>query len=356
MDEILEHQWETKDNVCFLSQPGLGKTKKIEGWMQAKADADPKFGRIWFDGGTLSPTDTVMSMPNIGEQTIDRLLARDLLPATVPGTYGVIYIGEWPLMSGEVSRGWQKMMNHEWFNGKRIEPGWLIVSDGQRMVDKSFVNVQSRAIWNRFVVFNMEFDIEYALDIVKQHYHTEVAAYCIRNPQHVDNYSDVFESTRETNDLTAQEGKHGIWASLRSWDKVSRLLHVTPKPYEEELVARVGSGVATSFSIFRKMLDKLATREQINKNPQGAPVPEKMDECWALLTMLALTVNKEDFKPVSVYMHRYKTEHQIAFFRLMQEQLAKRNDGSSSAIRATKEYLSWISEDHISKMLKGATK
>jgi hypothetical protein len=362
MEHLLARALRTGNNYRFLSPPAYGKTTSIYLFADKEQAKDKDFLFIPFDGGTLAPTDTVMSMPNIPEQTIDRLLDRTLIPATREGAHGIIYIGEWMLMAMEVSKGFQKMVNHEYFaQGRRIQPGVIFITDGNRLKDRSGGQQGSRAVDSRFRTFELEFDTERGLDIVKSYYHTKVSTFLIRNPTLVDNYADIFENEkREANDLAYIEGKsYAAWANLRSWKYVSDILfdqdNTSEIVYPEEIHRGVGTGVATTFETFCNMLDKLATVEDIVKKPDKAPVPGRMDECWALLTMLAMVVNKDTFKPISKYMNRYTGEHQTAFFRLMNDRLAKAADGNSTAIRATDEYKDWITSPHISKLLQGAS-
>jgi hypothetical protein len=212
---------------------------------------------------------------------------------------------------------------------------------------------------SRFMCVDLDYDTDYALNVVKTNYHERVAAFLIRNPQYVDNYADVFENdARGANDVTAQEGKDGVWASLRSWHRVSRIMadrDVTREPVlPDEISRNVGSGVAKTFDVFMQMLDNLATIEQIIDKPEKAAVPKRMDELYALSTMLALTTQQDTFKPISVYLQRYPGEHQACYFRVFNDRLNEKNDAMASAIRCSQEYRMWVTQPHIAKLLQGA--
>lgn len=360
MDTIVRRAARCQYNVMFLSQPALGKTTRLNLIVEALQAEDPDFYYTHLDMGTLAPTDLVMSMPDMTDKEIRRLIDGRLPNAyKTPDLKGIIYCGEWMLMGMEVNRGIQKLANHEDLGGFRIPEGVIFVADGNRQKDKSGAQVQSRAVMSRFLTVELEYDAEYALEVMKN-YHERVAAFAIRTPTMIDNYADVFENDkRGPNDLTLQEGKMGIWASLRSWDRVSRIMHDAdqggPKMLPDELIRNVGSGVAASFEAFCSMLDKLATLEEIVAHPDKVAVPKKMDEQYALSTMLALLVNKDNFVPIATYMQRYEHEIQIVYFRIMNDRLYKAKDGNSTAIRATKEYKKWITAPHITKLLQGAS-
>lgn len=362
MEALVKRAVRCQYNVMFLSQPALGKTFKLDEMIAHFRTEDPDFFSLYIDGGTMSPTDLVMAMPNIEERVIDLLTSRNLPNFyDTPDLKGIIYVGEWMLMGLEVSKGMQKLVNHEDYGDrKRIPPGVIFVADGNRVKDRSGGQQQSRAVMSRFMTVELEYDPDYALDVVKGAYHQRVATFLIRNPQVIDNYADVFENdARGANDMTLQEGKLGIWANLRSWNRVSRILHDTDKTGEvmlpDETIRNVGSAVAASWTVFQQMLDNLATMEEILNKPEQAKVPERMDERYALSTMLALTVNKEGFKPVSIYLQRFPNELQASFFRLMNDRLMKAKGPDQTGIHTSMEYKKWITADHISKLLRGAS-
>jgi hypothetical protein len=347
-------------NVMLRSQPALGKTwaiNKLAASMQAE---DPEFYYAYLDGGTLTPPDVVMAIPDMAE-----MLIRKLVDGTFPNYYktpdarGIIYIGEWMLMGLEVNKGMQKLINHEDVGGGfRLAPGVIIFADGNRLKDKSGAQIQSRAVMSRFETWELEYDTDYALSVM-QTYHERVGAFALRNPQEIDNYTDVFENKeRNENDVTYQEGKQGIWASLRSWDRVSVKMRDADSTgivlIPGEVSRNVGSGMATKFAAFNQMIDNLATLEQIIAEPKKVPVPVRMDERYALATMLALLVKRDNWEAIATYMQRFPEELQACYFKLMNDRLLKANDANWSAIRASTTYKKWITSPHIQKLLYGA--
>jgi hypothetical protein len=360
MDTIVRRALRCRYNVGFLSQPALGKTYKLNEIATSLQTEDPTFFFEHIDCGTLAPTDLVMSMPDMVEKDIARLVDGRLPNAyKLPNVCGLIYWGEWMLAGLEVNRGLQKLINHEDCGGFRLPHGIINVMDGNRQKDRSGAQTQSRALMSRIEVWELEYDPEYALSVMKV-YHERVAAFAIRNPGCIDNYSDIFENDkREGNDLGLVEGKRGVWANLRSWDRVSRKMRDADETgiglIPGEVEVNVGSGIAATFHAFCAMLDKLATLEEIIAKPDKVDVPSKMDEQYALSTMLALLVNKDSFTPISVYMNRYRHEIQTVFFRTMNDRLARQKDGNASAIKSSKEYKTWITSKHISDLLRGAS-
>jgi hypothetical protein len=344
MDVIVRRALRCKYNVMFRSQPALGKTFKVNEIVSALQAEDPEFYYAYLDGGTLTPPDVVMSVPDMQE-----FMIRKLVDGTFPNYYktpdahGIIYVGEWMLQGFEVNKGTQKLINHEDVGGGfRLAPGIIIVADGNRLKDKSGAQVQSRAVMSRFETWELEYDTDYALGVM-QNFHERVGAFALRNPMEIDNYRDVFENEeRNENDVTYQEGKQGIWASLRSWDRVSlkmRDADATGVPLIPGEVSRnVGTETANKFTAFNQMLDNLATLEQIIREPVKTPVPQRMDEKYALSTMLALLVKRDNWEPIAKYMQRYPDEQQACYFKLMNDRLGKAKDANDSFIKSSKTY------------------
>jgi hypothetical protein len=349
-------------NIELKSPPAWGKTWQITEYARMRKQQDPQFHFEVWDGGTMAPTDGVMSVPDM-----EAMVMRKIYDGTLPNYYktpelcGIIYVGEKALMGLETSRGFQKMWNHEDVGGNfRIPPHVIFVGDGNRIGDKSGVKVESRANQSRFLSFNLELDIPYMVEAVKSK-HERVAAFGIRNPTMIDNYKEVFENPKLLeNDLLFQEGKQGIWASLRSWDRVSNIMTdvetsgVALMP--EEIPRSIGSGMAAAFHSFNMMLDNITTLEDIVADPKKASVSKLLHEQYAISTMLAYMVNRNTFVPIATYMQRYQNEMQVCFFNLMNERLKKVNDEHTSFIHSCRDYKLWVTAPHISKLINGVSK
>ena len=358
---IIRRALRRRFNVMFRSPPAYGKTYAITEVAREEQQKDPTFLFVQIDGGTLAPTDLSMSMPDMAEKVIARLVDERLPNAyNDPSAHGMIYVGEWMLAGLEVNRGLQKLVNHEELGGFRIPDGMIFVADGNRLKDRSGAQAQSRAIMSRFDVHDIEYDTEYALEVMKG-YHTKVAAFAIRNPQYIDNYRDIFENEgRQANDVALIEGKdNGAWANLRSWHRVSEKMHDADETGEAllpgEITVSVGSGVGSTFETFCRMIDNMSTLEDIEKDPKGIKLPTKADEKYALTTMLALLVTKETWEPVATYCQRYDDEFQIVFFTVMNDRLRRNNDVNRSAIRNSKTYQKWITAPHINRAIANAS-
>jgi hypothetical protein len=363
MTPLTERALRCQFNVKYLSPPARGKTKLIEEIVKRQKELDPEFFFDVWDGGTMQPTDTVMAMPVVETKLIEMFRSGRLPNHYVtPDLRGIIYVGEIPLMGAEVSKGFQKLWNHEDIGGEfRIPAGVIFVGDGNRLTDKSGAQAETRANACRYVTYTLEFDPEHALNVVKLHYHTKVAAFLIRNPTCIDNYEDVFEKDppRPANDAMCIEGKHGIWASLRSWQRVSDIMFDVEQTgialLPGEIECNVGDGIAKTFMAFCVMIDHLSSMEDIIANPKKIAIPSETSQQFALATMLSLLVNRDSWEPVATYLQRYPAEIQVVFFYNMNARLEKAKDANTTFIRGTKSYQAWITAGHIAAIMRGAS-
>ena len=347
-------------NLMFRSQPALGKTCAINKIAADQQAEDPDFYYAHMDGGTLTPPDTSMAVPDMQEWVIRRVVDETFVNGyKFPDRRGMIYVGEWMLMGLETNKGLQKLINHEDVGGHfRLAPGVIVIADGNRMKDRSGAQAQSRAIMSRFKTYELEYDTDYALSVM-QTYHERVGAFALRNPGEIDNYIDVFENKeRNENDATFQEGKNkGVWASLRSWDRVSMDMRDAEATgvalLPGEISASIGVEMSNKFGAFCTMLDNLATLEEIVLKPKTVPVPVRMDERYALATMLALLVRRDNWESIATYTQRFPDELQACYFKLMNDRLGKAKDANNSAIKGSLTYKKWITAPHIQKILTG---
>jgi hypothetical protein len=354
-------------NVKYVSQPAIGKTTEIE-----------RLGKRWIEEGkinffsvlngpAISPIDTQATMPDL-EKGILRRFHDGALPNhyETPDAVGFIYLGEGEQMGAEAQRPWQKLCNHEDFGDythpMRLPKNVIVCTDGNLITDKSNVQTQGRAFASRFLTIPLSFDTQAALDYAMGRFHPKIGSFLKRNPNCIDNYHEVFNPKREENDRMKHEGKHGIWASMRSWNRLSDMFFDAEQTGEQliqEELEVVGSGMAATFSEHLMLLDNLASIEEVVHQPKKAKVPDDNAGCWALSYMLSLSVDRHTFKPISVYMHRLSAEFQIAFMLTMNDRfndLQKKapkgvqvTDGG--AIRTSPEYLAWSAEEGISNLL-----
>lgn len=359
-------------NIKFLSEPAIGKTMEIhrcaDKWMALPVN-DPNYIDFFsvLNGPSVSPIDLSATMPDMMEGILRRFHDGSLPNHyKTPDARGFIFMGEGEQMGMEAQRPWQKISNHEDFGDHlhpiRLPAQVIICTDGNLMSDRSGGQQQGRALGSRFDTIRLRFDTDIALTYLMGRFHPKIAAFLKRNMGCINNYKEVFDPAREDNDAMKVEGKHGIWASMRTWDRLSRKLydaerHKAPLMIEE--YECVGAGMAGLFQEYLHIVDKLASLEQVVKDPLGADVPKQMDEQYAMTYMLALTAKAKIFAQISKYMHRMPREMQVALLLTVNERFndlqKKAAPGTKVteglAIRETDAYMQWTAEPGIGDLM-----
>jgi hypothetical protein len=360
---VLIRNYMAKTNTLITSKPALGKTQTIEQfakYMQRKV----KDFRSWaFYAPTMSPMDIQASAPDNERGTL-RLYNNEALPNayTDPDAVGVLFIDEMMNADQSTLKLLQKYVNGEDMSGVLRKPdNVMVVAAGNRLADKSSVQQHGRAFMSRFEQLEVYSDandnIEYA---AKHAWHPNVQTFFKDHPASIDNYDEVYETAgsaagkaaagQPRNDTLTEEGKRGLWANMRSWERISKKEYAADQLGQPltlaEAVGNLGSGVGAAYEAHKRALATLPAFAAIMADPKGAPIPVKMDEQYALAMVIALKCNADQISQVKTYGERMPLELQAAVLRhLMQRK--------NFDVSGTDDYVDWISNPKLSKLLNG---
>lgn len=352
MNLVLARAYLAKRNILMLSKPGIGKTDTINHFVEKMGEKITGFKRWPFYGSTLSPMDVQAAMPDMETKTLTMFSNAGLPNAyTDPDARGVVFIGEMLNTDPTTLKLLQKYVNGEDMNGVLRKPeGVTVIADSNRMEDKAGVMQQYRALLNRFTkvhVYTEASDcIEYA---AKHEWHPHVQAFFRENPALIDNYEAVFTGQSKDGQM-AEEGKMGTWACMRGWDSVQR----TESAAEElgspitldEITGAVGTGPGMQYNVFKQMLGRLASFEEVIAHPEKVAIPEKIDELYALTTIVALKCKSEDLPKVYKFFRRIQEDLQVFALRTM---MLRKNFG----LHNTEVYKEWIFDPKIGGLING---
>ena len=347
-------------NTFFRGKPALGKTETIEAFVAKMQTRIEGFQGWYFYAPTMSPMDIQASAPDT-ESGLLRLYNNEALPNAYrdPDLKGVLFIGELPNADPATAKLLQKYVNGEDMSGVLRKPkGVVVVADGNRMEDKSGVQQQGRAFLSRFeqheVYSEATDNIEYA---ARHAWHPMVQTFFKENVALIDNYDEVFQTgsavaqaTPGSRDKMSEEGKLGVWASMRSWERMSKKEYIAEEidsPVTlSECVGNLGSGVGAAYDAHKRAINQLVSFDTIMADPATAPIPGKMDEQFAVSVIVALRCREDQMPKVRIFGERMPLEFQAVILRQMS---ARKNFefGSSSA------YVEWISNPTLSKLLNG---
>lgn len=354
MSLIMVRAYLAKANLLMLGQPGIGKTCSIEAFAEKMRERVPEF-KVWhFYGPTMSPMDIQASMPDNATNTL-KVYSNACLPNayTEPDVKGVVFVGEMLNTDPTTLKLLQKYVNGEDMNGCLKKPhDVMVIADSNRLEDKAGVVQQFRALLNRFLTIdvytNEESNIEYA---AKHNWHPLVQAFFRENPHLIDNYAKVFsaEARKDAkNEQMGEEGKKGIWACMRGWDRISSLEFAAEElgmPItNDEIVGSVGTGPGMQYLTFKKVVGRLATIEQVLANPEKVAIPEKIDELYALAMIVSLRCKPEDLKAVHTFAQRIQMDMQAFMIKTIMGR-------KGFPLVGTETYRTWILNPQLNKLI-----
>lgn len=353
-------------NTFIRGKPAIGKTHTINAFVEQMKKRVPEFQCWLFYAPTMSPMDIQASAPNYESGLLTMYNNAALPNAYVdPHVKGVLFLGELPNTDPATSKLLQKYVNGEDMSGVLKKPdGVIVIADGNRIEDKSSVQQQGRAFMSRFEQLEAYAEAtdntEYA---AKQAWHPFVQTFFKDNPALIDNYDDVFETTASarkrsdaarqangSNDQQSEEGKIGIWANMRSWERISKKEYAADELKSPvtltEAAGNLGAGVAAQYEAHKKILNGLTSFDDIMADPENAKLPSAMDESYSLAMLVALRCSEDQIDQVRVFGLRMAPELQAVILRTM----ATRKGFNLAASPA---YVKWISNKELVALLNG---
>lgn len=352
-------------NTFLRGKPAIGKTCTILAFAEQMKKRVPDF-RVWqMYAPTMSPMDIQASAPDY-ETGLLRLFNNVALPNgyTDPDAKGVVFFGELPNTDPATTKLLQKYINGEDMSGVLVKPkGVVIIADGNRIEDKSSVQQQGRAFLSRFEQLEAYTDATDNMEFAaKNAWHPSVQTFFKDNPTCIDNYDEVFETSAAArqrsqnakqsngNDQQAEEGKLGIWANMRSWERISKKEYIADdlkSPLSlSEIIGNVGSGVGAAYQAHKAMLGTLASFDEIMADPDHVKLPTAMDEMYALSMVVALRCSEDQMTQVHTFGSRMPLELQAAILRNMSVR-------KGFNLAGTDAYGKWISDPKLTSLLNG---
>lgn len=348
---VLRRAYLAGANVFLQGKPGIGKTETVQAFAKMMAQQIEGFTLWPFYAPTMSPVDIQAAMPDNDSGTL-RVFNNDSLPNayTHPDAVGVVFLGEMPNADPATLKLLQKYVNGEDMNGVLRKPlGVRVIADGNRTEDKSGALQQGRAFLNRFEILEVgstaEDNCQFALENA---WHPTVQAFMRQFPQYIDNYDEVFAVGKDTG--TYEEGRRGLWASMRGWNRVSALEYVAEGANEEltlsEIAGSVGSGVGSQYVTYKQMVERLISLEDIIKAPDTAVIPTKIDERYALAMLLSLRARSEHLGAVATFGRRLPADMQVVMIRAIV--------GRPEIDRKDRSFVDWLLSKELAPMLQGS--
>jgi len=298
----------TKQNLCILGAPGIGKTELCAG---VAADEKVGFKRI-----VLPQYEEVdlRGIPEVNDRKQTVFYPTSELPyAEVDGEEGVLLLDEHPSAKPAV-----QVICHQLLDSRKLgslyklPPGWTMVATGNRQEDYAFVFEVPTTVKTRWMELTMEHSFDdwkrWALDSGK--IAPEVLAFLNANPG---------EFVIFTPDKPVKN--HAL---PRTWEYLSRYLadvrSCGETPGLECVVGQVGEAAGNKFHGWFKVWKEVPNIDDIIEG-KGAHVPTKMDIQWCVITsiMSKLIAKEKDGNVVSAckngfaYVNKLSSDIVMAF-------------------------------------------
>lgn len=362
LPQVLVRNYLSRTNTFLRGKPAMGKTLTINAFAEQMKKKIPDFNVWTFYAPTMSPMDIQASAPDYETGKL-RLFNNEALPNAYdnPNLKGIVFFGELPNTDPSTAKLLQKYVNGEDMSGVLRKPDEVVViADGNRLEDKSSVQQQGRAFLSRFEQLEVYSDAQDNMDYAaKNEWHPYVQTFFKEHPELIDNYDEVFETSQAAaqrqnraavRDQLSEEGKLGIWANMRSWERISRKEYIADQLKSpitvSELTGSLGTGVGTAYYGHKQVLAKLASFEDIMANPDKVAIPDKPDEMYALFMIVALRCKEDQLDAVHTFGCRLPLDMQAAMLRNM----AMRKGFNLAASSA---YVKWISNQELTVLLNG---
>ena len=353
---VIVRAYQAKTNLLMTGKPGMGKTCTIEAFVEKMRERIPHFELWHFYGPTMSPMDIQACMPDNETGTL-KVYSNACLPNAYshPDAVGVVFIGEMLNTDPTTLKLLQKYVNGEDMNGVLRKPqGVMVVADSNRLEDKAGVLQQFRALLNRFMQVEVYTTPDDNTEHASKHeWHHLVQAFFRENPHLIDNYEEVFGANADQKrnaktDDASEEGKRGVWACMRGWQRISELEYAGDtlnSPITlDEMVGSVGKAPALKYNAFKQMVGRLATIEEVLAHPEKVAIPEKIDELYALSMVVSLKCTEEQLPAVHTFAKRIQPDMQVFMLRTM---MLRKN----FTLPGTKTYREWILDPQINKLI-----
>lgn len=219
--------------------------------------------------------------------------------------------------------------------------GCVMVLAGNRIEDKAGSNRISTAARNRVISLTLEHNIEDTLDYwIKANFHPHVIAYIRFRTQGL-NEMVMRGSSKEEYERIAIVKNSPAFATPRSWEAVSRLLHnglskqqdmITPM-----LAGTVGTVEGTTFAAFVKHEDECPSFEEIVKKPHSAKLPKNPAAKHIVATTVGEKMNPTNISACIEYLDRLDKEFQVISIRDANKR--------GPEIARTKDFMKWMGDN-----------
>ena len=313
--EVIKSLYEVRRTLCIEGPPGGGKTTLIR---QVAAELGIEYQELHMP--TMLVEDFGIPMPEVYKGKA----------GTEGG--GILCFDDRNQAGSDLQKVLANICQARELHGHKLPEGWMVVSTGNRQIDRAGANRVLGHLRNRETVIPMETSIE---DWMKWAFKNEVPGELIAFLKF---RSDLLHKYDPTDDVNP---------TPRSWTEgVGGIMGVVPKHLETTCFAgAVGDGPATEFKAFLDVFRDLPDPDAAMKDPASAVLPTKTNVKYAFAAAIAMRGNKKTAENFFELIMRFDPE-----FMMLAVNLALHGPNAAE-LQATPAFTKFVQNDNLRKLL-----
>jgi hypothetical protein len=306
--------------------PGVGKSAAVA---QAAEHLDLGFLDI-----RLAQVDSidVRGLPHVDPTTNrSRYALPDLLPyADRDGKEGLLFLDEMNLASAATQSAAYQLIHDRKLGDYVLPDGWTVIAAGNDRSHRVHATKMSSALANRFTHLWATTDLDgWSRWAARANVADTIRAFIRNRPELLNTFDPAREET--------------VFATPRSWEKVSKILGAVPRERQWPLIAgTVGAGPAGEFFAFERIVSRMPNPDAVLMDPEGAKLPRLEDEngpalLYALAAAISSRATRNSIDRVVKVVNRMPVEFGVV---AMKEALTR-----EPALAATGPAVDWLAEN-----------
>lgn len=215
----------------------------------------------------------------------------------------ILFLDEFYSASKSVQAAAYKLLLDRQVGSFKLHPRVRIIIAGNRKEDNAIVTATSTAIQSRVVHYELKANsnadwLKWAMEAGIDY---RIIGFINFKPSLLNNFDP------KHNDRT--------YACQRTWHFLSKLIKDREVGNNElaRVAGTVGEGAATEFVAYCKVYQNLPTIAQIINDPEDTPIPIEAGTRYALTTLCAEHITKENMEPMLKFVDRFSTEFKVLF-------------------------------------------
>ena len=254
------------------------------------------------------------------------------VPKASSPKHGFLFLDEFRQSPHDVQKPSAELLLKGKVNESRLPITYMVLAASNREKDRSGVQRELMFVSNRRCLIKITPDLDSWVDWAETR--GDICWQAIAFAKHRPGL--VFKTD------VPQDG--GPFCTPRSFVKMSRLVDELPMDlFTEAAAGYIGEGTAAEFCSFLRVVDEIATFDEIVADPEGCKLPsrDKPDAQYATMQMIAHRVDGATAAPAFNYLKRMPQEFQVAGLRatLKRQPIVLNNPDFAKWVRENKKLI-----------------